>query len=165
MLKNYLSEIMFSRLALGIFVIVMFLITGIAKQSPASTFMTLATSKLKLPNGRVVAMEIADTPEERAQGLSGRVSLPESTAMLFVFSEEGYYSLWMANMRFAIDIIWLDSDYQVVDIAQYVQPLSNVASNQLPRYTNREPAQYVLEVNAGFSASNQLDRGDKIQLT
>ena len=50
---------------------------------------------------------IADTPEERVLGLSGRKMLEGREGMLFVFPEEGYYAFWMKDMRFAIDMCWL----------------------------------------------------------
>ena len=46
---------------------------------------------------KVIAVEVADTEEERAKGLSGRDALAEGRGMLFIFPESGYHGFWMKN--------------------------------------------------------------------
>jgi len=166
--KNYFYEVVFSRLALIIFVIVMLIIMGVFKQTaPTTTVLSDLDGyqKLTLPNNQVIWAEIADTHEQQAKGLSGRNNLANNFAMLFVFDKESYRNFWMPDMNFALDIIWLDEDYRVVDITENVQPMPGRDLDDLPRYTNQNPAQYVLEVNAGFSEDNKLSEGDLIRLT
>lgn len=166
--KNYFYEIVFSRLALVIFVIVMLVIVGVFKQAtPVTTVLSSLDGyqKLILPNSQVIMAEVVNTSEQRLKGLSGRNSLAKNFAMLFVFDKEDYHSFWMPDMNFAIDIIWLDENYKIVDIAESVQPMPKYDLDDLPRYINQSPAQYVLEVNAGFSSRNKLNEGDLIQLT
>ena len=43
---------------------------------------------------------VADTPQERAAGLSGYAGLPENVGMLFVFPEPRQPSFWMKGMEF-----------------------------------------------------------------
>ena len=64
---------------------------------------------------------VADTPQERAAGLSGYAGLPEDAGMLFVFPEPRQPSFWMKGMKFAIDIIWI-ADGTVVQIDASVSP-------------------------------------------
>ena len=104
-------------------------------------------------------IEIADTLEERIKGLSGRESLNENAGLLFVHSEPGIYGIWMKDMLFAIDVIWLDSEYRVVDMAHHVRP------DSFPEIF--EPsglALYILEVNAGFAKRNGIEIGDALSL-
>lgn len=109
--------------------------------------------------GREVRVDIADTPEKREQGLSGRSLLTPDTGMLFVFPQEGRYGFWMKDMRFAIDIVWIGSDGRVVSIAQGVSPDTYPQS-----FISSEPARYVLELPAGFSDRYDLRVGDRIGL-
>ena len=167
MSKNYLHEIVFSRLALSIFIIIMFILVAFFNQPSVNIVNNYDTnsSKLILPNGNVVAVEIADTFKQRSKGLSGRDNLNADSAMLFVFNEESYYSFWMPDMNFPIDIVWLDSEYRVVDVAKNIKPMPELARNDLPTYINKEPAMYVIEFNAGFFDLNNLALGQKIKLT
>ena len=68
--------------------------------------------------GRIlVCASVADTPEARQQGLSGRAGLGESEGMLFVFPKDGEYAFWMKDMRFSIDILWLSGNGTIVYMA------------------------------------------------
>lgn len=104
-------------------------------------------------------IEIADTPEKRILGLSGRDNLDESAGLLFVHNEPGIYGIWMKDMNFPIDVIWLDADYRVIDIARDVQP------DSFPEiFEPSEQALYILEVNAGFAERNGIETGDYLDL-
>ncbi len=43
--------------------------------------------------------EMADSPEERVQGLSGRRDVPSNYGLLFVFEEAGSPGFWMKDMQ------------------------------------------------------------------
>lgn len=107
-----------------------------------------------------VKVEIADEPLEMAKGLSNRKSLDEDHGMLFVFAEPGQPAFWMKDMEFPIDIIWIKNDV-VIDIAPN---LPVVAAEFLSTYSPKEPANYVLEVNAGFAKENGIKVGDKVDI-
>ncbi|MEX0668485.1 MAG: DUF192 domain-containing protein [Candidatus Saccharimonadales bacterium] len=107
-----------------------------------------------------VEVEIADTAESRSQGLSGRESLSDKEGMLFVFDQPGIHGFHMLDMNFAIDIIWIDSNLEVVDITHNLLPAS------YPEViTSPEPVKYVLEVNAGFTNQHDISVGDSLKLT
>jgi uncharacterized membrane protein (UPF0127 family) len=119
---------------------------------PASESM-VRISSIEIP------VELARTPEEVRQGLSGRPSLPAGEGMLFMFAEPDFYRFWMPDMNFPLDIIWINAD-KVVDISHNV---SNEFDPANPRfYIPSEPAQYVLEVNAGFATRKGLSIGDAV---
>ena len=106
-----------------------------------------------------VAIEIAETDSARQRGLMQRGPLPERSGMLFLFEEEGPQSFWMANTPIALDILFVSADSEIVDIAKYVQPLS--PSN----VTSSDPAQYVVEVPAGFADRYGLAETDRVRWT
>ncbi|MFQ5532114.1 MAG: DUF192 domain-containing protein [Candidatus Nanoarchaeia archaeon] len=105
-------------------------------------------------------VEIAGTLEQRTRGLMYRDSLDENSGMLFVFPQEDIYLFWMKNVRFPLDIIWLNSNQEVV----YTQ--ENIPScNQeiCPTITPLAKAKYVLEINAGTVDKIGLGVGDKVE--
>jgi len=102
-------------------------------------------------------VEIADTSAERARGLSSRDSIPNGWGMFFIFDKPGLHSIWMKEMNFPIDIIWLSDKKQVISIKE------NVSPNSYP--TTFEPARealYVLEVKSGFVQENGIKLGDQL---
>ena len=66
-------------------------------------------------------VDLAVTPEERQQGLSGREHMAGNEGMLFVFDEERQLSFWMKEMRFPLDIIWIDSQCRLIGVSADVQ--------------------------------------------
>jgi uncharacterized membrane protein (UPF0127 family) len=106
-----------------------------------------------------VSLEIADTLAERVQGLSGRTNLPPNTGLLFIFNSSDYQGIWMKDMLFPLDIIWLDDSYRVV----YIE--SNVSPDTYPQiFRPTEPARYVIEAAAGFSAEKKIHVGDVLKI-
>jgi len=104
-----------------------------------------------------IEIEIAKTPSEKEKGLSGREKLEENSGMLFIFNRPDFYSFWMKDMQFSIDIIWIDENLKIVDISQNLSP-QTFPQNFKPA----TPSQYVLEVNAGFCRQHQIKVGDKV---
>lgn len=108
-------------------------------------------------------VEIANTPEARAQGLMFRESISKDKGMLFIFPEEELYGFWMKNTKMALDIIWLDSNGKVVFISHDTQPCQEGEEQQevtCPTIMPDSPAKYVLEINAGMAESIELEVGD-----
>ena len=109
------------------------------------------------------AVEVADTPEERQQGLSDRPSLAEDRGMLFVYEIPYQYTFWMPRMHFPLDMIWIDSECAVVDITRDAQPEDEEKIRTDPTYYSpRQPALYVLEVNSGIAAAAGIEAGDQV---
>ncbi|MFB5615404.1 MAG: DUF192 domain-containing protein, partial [Candidatus Nitrosomaritimum yanchengensis] len=99
----------------------------------------------------------------REIGLSKTDFLPDDEGMLFIFEGNDVHpvSFWMKGMSIPIDILWID-DGLVVQIDKSVQPEPGVPDNQLRLYPSKQPIDFVLEVNAGFSESNNIEIGSKI---
>jgi uncharacterized membrane protein (UPF0127 family) len=107
-----------------------------------------------------VSLDVADTEALREQGLSGRASLSPGHGMLFVFDKVGSWGIWMKDMLFSIDIIWLNKEGAVVGIKEHATPQS------YPEvfYPVTPTAAYVLEVPAGFVQEHGLAQGSKINV-
>jgi uncharacterized membrane protein (UPF0127 family) len=106
-----------------------------------------------------IPVSVADTSEEQEQGLSGTLFLPPNTGKLFVFNTDDRYGFWMKDMRYPIDIIWIDKDMRIVDITH------DIASDSYPKiFYPSVPVRYVLEVNAGFSTVHQLIENQLLEI-
>lgn len=109
-------------------------------------------------NDFLLRVEIADIEEKRMMGLSGRQNLAENEGMLFVFEEPDFYSFWMKDMNFPIDIVWIGQDLKIADITENVSPetFPNV-------FGPKAKIKYVLEVNAGL-VNGKINIGDIVAL-
>lgn len=93
----------------------------------------------------VIQTEVTQSKQEQQKGLSGRDCIGDNQGMLFTFEKPGFYSFWMKDMKFPIDIIWIGPDKKVVGIEKKVEP-----STYPDSFINKDkPAQYVLEIQAG----------------
>ncbi len=105
-------------------------------------------------------VELATTPASRQLGLMHRPPLARDRGMLFVFPDERPRSFWMKNVTFPIDILYLDTDWHVVDVHDSVPPCR---SDPCPGYPSRQPARYALELPAGTAARLSLKPGTGLE--
>jgi uncharacterized membrane protein (UPF0127 family) len=110
-----------------------------------------------------VAVEKADTESLREQGLSGRASLPEGQGMLFVFDSDGLWGIWMKDMQFSLDILWVDANGTVITVAANVSP-STYTKTPPEIFYPAAPARYVVELPAGFAAARGIKAGSVVKL-
>lgn len=112
------------------------------------------------PSGQLppvtIDIEIAETDSARSRGLMQRSSLPPKSGMLFIFDEESQQSFWMANTPLSLDMFFADSQGRIVKIAKYTRPQSS------EHIRSGEPAQYVLETQAGFADQYGIVEGDSL---
>ena len=106
--------------------------------------------------GVTLTVEIAKTSTEQAKGLSGRDKLPADHGMLFVFDHDDFWGFWMIDMKFPLDIIWFNSNRQVVYIQQDLPPCTPPGC---PVFEPPVKATYVLEVDAGFVQAHNVTVG------
>lgn len=106
-----------------------------------------------------IEVEVVNTPEMRRRGLSGRSELGSAGGMLFVFPEAGHHGVWMKDMQFAIDIIWIDEHFKVVDL------MRNVTPDTYPKvFEPDKPAKYVLETNILFIETFGVAEGRTVHI-
>lgn len=122
-------------------------ILAACSSSPAEPQVTLGN--------QVVNLELAMTQAEQTQGLSGRNSLPRDEGMLFIYKTPGFYKIWMPNMHFSIDVLWINSKGVVQHIERGMSPETYPHS-----FSSPYPSQYILEVNAGVA--DQVKVGDMV---
>lgn len=108
-------------------------------------------------------VETASTPVAREAGLMFRENLSDNEGMLFIFPKEDTYSFWMKNTLLALDIIWIDSQGNVVFMSKQAQPCET-EQEQCEVITPTKPAKYVLEIKAGQAENIGLDVGDVLTI-
>jgi uncharacterized membrane protein (UPF0127 family) len=81
--------------------------------------------------------------------------------MLFVFDEEAEHTFVMKNMKFPIDIIWMDADKTVVHIERNLQPCSSGLF--CPTYKPNDDSLYVLETVGGFAERHDVVKGTMVE--
>lgn len=96
---------------------------------------------------REFLVEVADTPELRAEGLMHRTEVPTGTGMLFVFEEPQPVSFWMKNTLVPLDIAWITSDGVVAGVTR-IKPCPPEAA-KCPQYRSPAPVLWTLEAPAG----------------
>ena len=79
-------------------------------------------------------------------GLMFRKRLKQNECMLFLFPDSGRHPIWMHNMRFPIDILWLDEKKRVAAIEHNARPLKWY---EFSSYNPNVGAKYVVELASG----------------
>ena len=134
------------------------LANGLAAASAPSNNLLPVT----FPNGTRILVELADTDEARARGLMFREQLATDRGMLFVFNEPAQWVFWMKNTKVALDILWINVEKRIVDIAEEVPGCIQEPCTQ---YQPSKDATYVLEVPAGSVKRLKLARGMRLAFT
>lgn len=121
----------------------------------APTATPAGTSVISIIPLEKILVERTDAEKER--GLGGRESLASNTGMFFIFDHSDIYPFWMKDMKFPIDIIWLDENLYVVDVE------INVPADSYPKiFTPTHKSKYVLEVAAKISEKNHYTTGQQL---
>ncbi len=120
----------------------------------------LVTGKLLIAGRVSLTVELARTTMEQIRGLSGRPGLAPSHGMLFVYNRPQPVSIWMKDMRFPLDIVWI-RDGRIVKIEKHAPPLTPVGPERIYTAT----ADLVLEVPAGFADRQRVRVGDTVEAT
>lgn len=107
-------------------------------------------------NGGEVLAEVAATPAARRQGLSFRKELALSAGMLLVFERPQRVCLWMRNVGFPLDAIFIDAAGVVAGGAPML-PYS------VTRHCSPRAVKYALEVPAGWRRQHHVQTGNRVR--
>jgi uncharacterized membrane protein (UPF0127 family) len=131
------------------------------KAAPAPTPAPVSGPRVVMPSGTVYSVEVARTPEEKAQGLMFRESLAPRTGMIFPFEEAAPHHFWMKNTMIPLDMIWLDATGNVLFVSANTPPCR---SDPCPNYGPDAPAAIVLEIAGGLAEKEGVRPGAAIRL-
>jgi len=127
----------------------------------ASTPPKVSGPRVRMPSGAEYSVELALTPEDQAQGLMFRESLPERHGMLFVFPETAPHHFWMKNTMIPLDMIWLDASGKVLFVSADTPPCK---ADPCATYGPDGPAQMVLEIAGEKAKAEGVTVGTKLEL-
>lgn len=158
---NMAKQLLLPLAAVALFVI----LVGVFIQK-APSFPIVLQKKAITVGTKSIQVEIANTKALREKGLSGRKSLPTESGMFFVFdTKKANPTFWMKGMLFPLDMIWI-SDGKIIQINKNIPvPVAGTPDTKLATLSAEKPIDYVLEVNAGFSTSNNVKVGDSVDLS
>ncbi|MFH1192176.1 MAG: DUF192 domain-containing protein [bacterium] len=135
-------------LAVAIIIVIFFIVKNVV----------VSREKFIIINNKEIKAEIADTPELKYKGLSNRDYLCEYCGMLFLFNDMGERIFVMREMKFNLDIIWIEDD----KIVKIDKDLHKEGINPKEIYSSGQAVDKVLEVNANFCDKNNIKFGDNI---
>lgn len=116
--------------------------------SPPKAVMHLANARFEI--------RIADNDRTRIKGLSDTPDLPADEAMVFIFDNDSRHAIWMKDMNYPIDIVWLNSSRKVIDF------VTNVPPDSYPKvFLPKEPARYVVELRSGTVKQKGIKAGQE----
>jgi len=125
-------------------------------------FHGVSRAAVTFPGGRVIAVEIADTPARVTYGYMYRTEVRDDEGMIFVFPDADVHAFWMKNTLVPLDIIWLDDRFDVVYVQNATPPCK---SDPCPSYGSLRKASYVLELKSGVARREGLKAGSRLGVT
>jgi uncharacterized membrane protein (UPF0127 family) len=102
-------------------------------------------------------VDISDTPETRRMGLMWRHDMDSGYGMLFIYENDRPRSFWMRNTPIPLDIIFVNKNREIINIAANTAPMSDHS------YISHGPVRYVVEVRAGFCKKHRIKKGMGIE--
>ena len=107
-------------------------------------------------NSNILKLKIANTNHQRKKGLMFVKKMLPYEGMLFDYKIDGYHSVWMKNTFIPLDVLFLNSQYKIIDYAE------NTIPHNLDSISISKKSRYILEVNAGTVKRMELKKGEKI---
>jgi uncharacterized membrane protein (UPF0127 family) len=121
----------------------------------------LPSVTLETPNGRIL-VGVADTPAARSAGLSNRDALNAVDGLLLKWDAPGRHPIWMAEMRFPLDLAWIDANGRVIAVLANVPPCQR---QPCPLYEpeGSHHSVAVFELRAGAAANHGIAAGKSFE--
>lgn len=148
MLKENVKKTKWAPKTKGIFWVASITVFAVIFLSSISINDKISDTCLKA-NNNCIPLEVKDNPQERTKGLSDRDSI--EGGMLFVFDKSAKECIWMRDMKFNIDIIWLDENKRVIKV------MSDVSPSTFPESFCADNTKYVIELNSGVAKENSFE--------
>ena len=136
---------------------------ALAAAALATAGVTFPRATARIDTGRrvvTVRVEVARTPAQMAQGLTGRRSLARNAGMLFVFPRPTRPLFWMKEARIPLSVAFADGRGRIVRILD----MEPCRSDPCPTYDPGLAVSSALEVNRGAFARWGVRRGARITL-
>ena len=99
--------------------------------------------------------QVAQTPEQRQTGLMYRKEMPQAEGMLFVFDQAGVQCFWMKNTLLPLTAAFVADDGRIVNLV-------DMKPQTTDSHCSEEPVRYVLEMNQGWFARKNIQKGFRL---
>lgn len=103
------------------------------------------------------SIELADEPDERAQGLMFVESMPRFSGMLFVYERPQTANFWMRNTLIPLDMLFVGETGEIKNIHVNAIPLDETP------ISGGDNVSHVLEINGGMVDLLGIEVGDTLQ--
>jgi len=137
------------------------LCVGCGPKSKGGAVADLKTRLVTLPDGREIRAEVLVKPAEMARGMMYRDPLPQGRGLLFIHEKPAPYRYWMSNVTAPLDIIFMDSNRQILEISADTPPCTS-KPEACPVYGGHNIEQFVLELRAGEAQRLGLRKGQTL---
>jgi uncharacterized membrane protein (UPF0127 family) len=114
------------------------------------------TTEVHIGSSGIYSVWLADNEPDRVKGLSGVGKIDLNGGLLMKFDNDDTHGIWMKDMNFPLDIIWMDKAEKVIYIVKNAPPENPVETVYAPK----SPARYVLELPAGSVQNSGIKIGD-----
>ena len=111
----------------------------------------------------MIRVETMSQTFELLRGMMFRKFLAPDRGMLFVYPKADRHEFWMYQTLIPLDIVWLDSNGNIVEVAENAEPCKTQAS-KCPRYGGTQISTFVLEIKGGMARKYGLQLGQRIRL-
>ena len=116
-----------------------------------------------MPNGETIKVKLAISNKEQSEGLSNIERMENYEGMLFVRNKPEKVAFWMKDMKFSIDIIYLDESLKILEIFSNMKPCEmNLHCKSI--FSESAQVKYVLELSSGDSEKFNLEVNSFIKL-
>lgn len=104
---------------------------------------------------QTIRAEVAATESTRQTGMMWRTTMGKNDGMLFVFTQPGYYAMWMRNTLIDLSVAYMDDKGKIVSIHE-------MKAHDETTHQSAGPVIYALEMNARWFERNNIKVGDVI---
>ena len=127
-----------------------------ASLHPVSGLEVIPLTITTLDKAHAFRVEVARTPQEQAKGLMFRTEMGANEGMLFPYDRPRMLSFWMRNTVLSLDLIFIDEQHRIINIAENATPYSE---QSIP---SAAPGIAVLELNGGRARELGIVAGNKV---
>jgi uncharacterized membrane protein (UPF0127 family) len=119
---------------------------------------------IKIGN-KIMKVEVADSESERQRWLTFRNErLGPDSGLLLIYDKPDLYSMWLLNIRYPLDLLWLDQSGNVVYIKENAHPCNNILDASQCTFKNTMPAKFILATDSGFVSKNNITNSSRLEL-
>jgi uncharacterized protein len=118
----------------------------------------LGTTQIKLPSGKVLAVQVATLPDDIARGLIGRASVPADSGILLAYPGDVRTRFNLMGYPGPMDILYLDESKTIINLRENAAPCKTAECGYDSIWTFR----YALQLPAGAVKRLNLHAGDTL---